>query len=206
MAPCVDPKSEAIAGLSNKVFRSLGLDVEGLPDSEKTKRDNCRAKIRSEFIPFSEATKLAGMIPGLGPPTEEQMKWAIPISLPGLSIIANKIARGCEYKYDKRKRLVEHPYGIRAFLKESDVMPNPDASASSVIDFGPGCKVRRLSLPEDPKTVWYWISIWNAIRLFVRIELKTQLAQSERFWAAGRTIPEDHNRMTASPYLRNINS
>ena len=85
-------------------------------------------------------------------------------------------------------------------------MPNPDASASSVIDFGPGCKVQRLSLPEDPKTVWYWISIWNAIRLFVRIELKTQLAQSERFWAAGRTIPEDHNRMTASPYLRNINS
>src|SRR5438876_6386703 len=34
MVLCVDPKSEAAAGLATKVFRSLGLDANGLPERE----------------------------------------------------------------------------------------------------------------------------------------------------------------------------
>ena len=62
-----DPNSDAASGLAARVFRSLGLDVEGLPEKEKTIRDGLRARIRSEFIPHGEVAELPGRIPGLGP-------------------------------------------------------------------------------------------------------------------------------------------
>ena len=88
------PESEAAAGLAARVFRSLGLDMDGLPEKEKTIRDSLRAKIRSEFIPSAEAAELPGRIPGLGPPDGTlRSTGALPIPWAGLSIIAEKIVR-----------------------------------------------------------------------------------------------------------------
>jgi len=48
---CVNPRSPAASGLAAKVFRTLGLDTEGLPAKEQAHRGKLRAKIRSELMP-----------------------------------------------------------------------------------------------------------------------------------------------------------
>ncbi len=205
MVLCTDPRSEAAAGLITKVLRSLGLDVDGLPKEEKTIRERLRSKIRSELIAYAEVGELPGKVPGLGPPDDEQVQWSIPIPWAGLSIIAEKIARGCEYKYKNRKRLVTPPYGIRTFVNESKIVAEPFASASRTLDFGPGCKIRRVFFTEDPKMVWYWIFIWDALCLFVRIELETELLKAEQqFRKCEGIIPTGNRGMVISPYLRNV--
>ncbi len=70
-------------------------------------------------------------------------------------MIAEKIARGCEYSYKKQKRFVEPPYGVRTSICDSGVIPQPFAPAGKVIDFGPGCKVTRVFAKEDHKVVLY---------------------------------------------------
>jgi hypothetical protein len=204
---CTDPKSEAAAGLATRVFRSLGLDVANrLPEKEKTIRDKLRVKISSELMPCAEAAKLPGRIPGLGPPDGVSVQWAIPIPWAGLSIIAAKIARGCEYKYKNRQRLVTPPYGIRTFVNESALLPEPFASASTILDFGPGCKIRRVFTTEDPQVVLYWISIWNALHLHVRIDLETELLKvDQRVQKCEGIIPPKNRGMLISPHLRNVN-
>jgi hypothetical protein len=201
------PESEATAGLAARVYRSLGLDGDGLPEKEKTIRDRLRAKIRSELIPSSEAAELPGRIPGLGPPDGASgSTGALPIPWAALSIVAEKIARGCEYKYKNRQRLIVPPYGIRTLVRESDFIPEPFASACKVIDFGPGCKIRRLFFTEDPDTVWYFVSIWNTLNMHVRIELETELLKADpRFRKVKGIVPPEDRRMDISPYLRNIN-
>jgi hypothetical protein len=206
MVLCTDPKSEATKGLANKVFRSLGLDVDGLPEKEKSIRNKLRAKIRFELVPSADVAALPGKIPGLGPPDDASAEWSVPIALAGLSIVAEKIARGCEYKYQSRQRLVRPPYGIRTFVSETDHVPEPFASASRILDFGPGCKIRRVFFTEDHNTVWYWISIWKTLYLSVHIELETELLKAEpRFRKQEGIILEDHRGMLISPYLRDVN-
>lgn len=92
---CIDPKSDSASGLAGKVLRSLGLDTNQLPEKEKVPRDRLRARIRSELMPSADvAEKPEARIPGLGP--YESAQWAIPVPWASLSIIAEKIARGCE--------------------------------------------------------------------------------------------------------------
>ena len=57
-----DPKGDATSGLAAKVFRSLGLDAEGLPEKEKTIRAKLEAELRAEFIPSVEVNELPGKI------------------------------------------------------------------------------------------------------------------------------------------------
>jgi hypothetical protein len=83
---CTDPHSEASAGLATRVFRSLGLDVNGLPEKEQTIRNKLRARVCSELIPYDEVAELPGKIPGLGPPDDLPVQWALPIPWAGLSI------------------------------------------------------------------------------------------------------------------------
>jgi hypothetical protein len=202
----IDPKSEAISGLRSKALRSLGIDADELPETEKAHRDKLRARIRSEFIPYADVAELPGAIPGLGPPADKAGLCVLPIPLAGLSIIAEKLARGCEYRYKNRQRLVRPPYGIRTLVRESDFVPEPFAAARKILDFGPGCKIRRLSFIENPNTVWYFISIWNTLNLHVRIELETELLKAEQQFRRGEgIIPPDNRRMQISPYLRNVN-
>jgi len=201
---CTDPESEAAAGLAARVFRSLGLDVDGLPEKEKSIRDGLRAKIRSEFIPSLEAAEMPGKIPGLGPDDASRSMGAIPVPWAALAIIAEKIARGCEYKFKRRHRLIMPPYGIRILVRKNDFIPEPFASACEVLDFGPGCNIRRLFFTEDPNTVWYFITIWKTLYMHVRIELESELLK-QQFTKCEGTVPLEDRRMEISHYLRTVN-
>jgi hypothetical protein len=198
---CVNPKSEAASGLTGKVFRSLGLDTDALSDEEKGHRERFRAKIRAELIPQVEVAEKPGKIPGLGPPEDEPGEWAIPIPWAGLSIMAEKIVRGCEYKI--KGRLVESPYGIRTFVSESDEIQEPYASFVEAFDFGPGCSVRRVFAAEDHNVVIYWISIWGTLNLTARIDLEPELKKlDQRSSRVAGLFPEEHRTMQISSYLR----
>jgi len=200
---CIDPKSEAASGLASRVFRSLGLDVDGLPEKEQSIRDKLRAKLRSEFIPYSEIAGQPGKIPGLGPP-DESAEWVFVVPWAALSIIAEKIARGCEYRL--ARRLVEPPYAVRTFVTESGVVPEPFASHVKLVDFGPGCKIRRVFVSEDPNVVLYWISIWGGLCFRVHIDLEVELLKKEPMLRACEGIvPQENRGMQIPTYLRNVN-
>ena len=203
---CLDPQSEAASGLHAKALRSLGIDSAALSQEEKAHRERLKLRLRSEFIPIANVADLPGAIPGLGPPADSGAQWAIPIPFAGLSIMAEKIGRGCEYKFADRRRFVTPPYGVRTFVRPSGFVPEPFASACKLIDFGPGCKIRRLFFADDPQTVWYFITIWNALNMQVRIELETELQKAElEFKKTEGIIPTDNKGMQISPYLRYLN-
>jgi hypothetical protein len=157
-------------------------------------------------VPSADVAALPRKIPGLGAPDDRSAEWSTPIPLAGLSILAEKIARGCEYKYKNRRRLVTPPYGIRTFIGESGPVPEPFASVSDILDFGPGCKIRRESTVEDPNIVGYRIWIWNTLYLKVVIALESELLKAEPlFRKSERIIPSNIRGMRISPYLRNVN-
>ena len=195
---CVNPKSEAASGLTEKVLRSLGLDTDQLPEEEKARRDNLRARIRAELMPSAAvAEKPEARIPGLGP--RESAEWSIPIPWASLSIIAEKIVRGCEYNI--KGRYLELPYGIRTFVDGSNVLPEPYASYAKGFDLGPGCTVRRLFAAEDPNVVLYWISVWGTLHLGACIALEDDLAKLDQRSSRVEGI-EPGKAMKISPYLR----
>ena len=108
MALCLNPDLEAAKGVSEKALRSLGIDAGNLLPRERQHRENRRLKLKAELVPLKDGEEMRGVIPGLAQklrPTE----YAVPIPWAGLSIIAEKIARGCEYKL-KGKKFVEPPY------------------------------------------------------------------------------------------------
>jgi hypothetical protein len=202
MALCVDPKSQGAAGLAAKVFRSFGLDVQGLTLVERSHRDALLSRIRSELIPNSRVVARAGAIPGLGPPAGASVQWSVPIPWAGLSIMTEKIARGCEYKL--RRRLLEAPYGIRTSVMENGDVPEAYAANWEVFEFGPGCRVRRLFAIEDPNIVLYWISVWGALHLQATINFEDELKtnDSNRRRANGLQPDEIAIAMNISSYLR----
>jgi hypothetical protein len=200
LALCVDPQSEATSGLAARALRSLGLDVDELPETEKSHRHRLRARIRSELMPRADIAESPGQIPGLGPPSGQPSEWAIPIPWAGLSIIAEKIARGCEYAL--MRRYVEPPYGIRTFSKNSAAMPEKFVSFGESLDLGPGCRVMRVFAAEDPNVVSYWILIWRTLCFEVLIDLEAELQKIQCAQPEGLAMPESHAAMAISPYLR----
>ncbi len=204
LALCVDPQSVAASGIAKIAFRSLGIDAGELPDREQGHREKLLAKIRSELISAATLSGQLGRIPGLGPQVSRLREWAIPIPWAGLSVIAEKFARGCEYKLNGR--LITPPYGLRTFVNDSDVLPKPLAAAATIADFGPGCRIQRLFAHEDRYVVRYWISLWGSLRLHVRIAQETELLKMD---VASRkcegVFPPGNSRlMTIPSYLRTV--
>jgi len=202
LALCIDPTSEAASGLGSKALRSLGVDAEELSETERSRRDKLKTKIRSELMAYADVAEKPGAIPGLGPQDRQSAQWAIPIPWAGLSIIAEKIARGCEYKL--RDRFIENPYGIRTFVSGSDFMPLPLALHAETFNFGPGCIVRRVFGAEDPGVVRYGISVWNSLHLHVSIDLEDVLGNADKKSAtvAGLAPRDVPRAMQIPPYLR----
>jgi hypothetical protein len=202
----IDPKSSAVSGLCARAFRTLGIGTTGLSTVEQERRNKLRAQLRSELMPSSETAQRAGAIPGLGPPAA-QSKHSIPIPYASLSMMAEKIARGCEYRYKNRKRLVVPPYGVLTIILDPEYIPQPFASEAELIDFGPGCQIRRLAGIEDENTVWYFITIWQALNIHVRIELETELMKIRpQYQRVQGIIPPENRRMEVPPYLRAFNN
>lgn len=163
---CLDPKSEAAAGVAERALRSLGIDAGDLSEKERTHRENRRLKLKAEFLPARESLS-AGAIPGLV--NTSGSEYAIPIPWAGLSIMAEKIARGCEYKL-KDKKYVEPPYAVRTCITDPDEMSPLFTSHRRDVDFGPGCQVRRVFANEDPNVVRYRILIWATVCFHVLLD------------------------------------
>jgi hypothetical protein len=200
---CIDPKSEAVSGLKERVLRSLGLDTDQLSEKEKEHRDNLRARIRSELISSADVEgKPEARVPGLGP--YDSAEWAVPLPWASLSIVAEKIVRGCEYNL--AGRYVELPYGVRTFIRDTADVPEPFASFGQILDFGPGFRIIRVFATEDPSVVRYWMSLWGTLHLTVFIDLEDHLLTIDPISRRCEGIVPPENRgMQISPYLRNVN-
>jgi hypothetical protein len=211
LALCLDPESEAAKGVSEKALRSLGIDAGELAPKEREHRENRRLKLKAEFISAPAGEQMPGAIPGLaqqpGP-----VEYVVPIPWAGLSIIAEKIARGCEYKRDrlglKGKRFVELPYAVRTSVSEPETVSPQFLPHEMVhrreIDFGPGCKVIRISPIEDENIVRYRILIWGSLCLHVLLDhedyLRSELDPKTK--KVEGISPEDCKGMRIPPYLR----
>ncbi len=199
---CVDSKSDAAAGLAAKALRTMGLDAEGLSDEEKRRREATLKKIRSELVRTEELEDKPGKIPGLGPPEGVESPRSILIPYAGLSLMAEKIVRGCEYRINNR--FVEPPYTVCTFIANAEVV-FPEAMVTGVksIDFGPGCQIKRIFAAETPKVVRYWITIWGALRFSVLIDLHEELEKAKHLYKRPEGIePPDKPTMRIRPYLR----
>jgi 5-methylcytosine-specific restriction endonuclease McrA len=205
LALCIDPHSPAASGIAAAALRALGIDAEELSEKERGHREKLRARIRAELMPQAETAELPGKIPGLGPAHDEPSDWAIGIPWAALSIIAEKIARGCEYKL--KERYIEPPYGLRTAVSESGMVPEELLPGITVFDLGPGCKIQRLFAMEDHNLVCYWITFWGTLNLKVVVDQETYLQTIDQTATRPQGIAPSENRrmMTISPYLRNIN-
>jgi hypothetical protein len=204
MALCLDPKSEAAKGLSEKALRSLGIDAGELAPKEREHRENRRFKLKAEFIPAPAGAEMPGAIPGLaekpGP-----VEYVVPIPWAGLSIIAEKIARGCEYKIAGEK-FVEPPYAVRTRVSKPDIVEPQFLSRRTIIDFGPGCQVIRIFATEDENVVQYRIQIWDTLCFYVHLDHEDYFRSefdSKRKPLEGISL-EDRKGMRIPPYLREL--
>jgi hypothetical protein len=206
MALCLDPKSEAAKGVREKALRSLGINAGELAPKEREHRENRRLKLKAEFIPVTAGEQMPGAIPGLAqqPGPAESV---VPIAWAGLSIIAEKIARGCEYK-EMGKKFVEPPYEVRTCVSEPDVvgpqfLPHRMVNRT-VIDFGPGCQVIRISPIEDENIVRYRILIWGTLCLGAFLDHKDYFRSvlDPKTKPVEGMSPEDRKGMRIPSYLR----
>ena len=203
---CLDPKPDAAKGVPEKALRSLGIDAGELTPKEREHRENRRRKLKAEFIPVTAGEQLPGAIPGLaqrpGP-----AEYVVPIPWAGLSIIAEKIARGCEYK-EMGKKFVEPPYAVRTCVSEPDIvspqfLPHRMVHRT-VIDFGPGCQVIRISPIEDENIVRYRILVWGALCFHVLLDHEDYFRSEfdPKMKPVEGISPEDCKGMQIPPYLR----
>jgi hypothetical protein len=197
-------QSEAASGLHAKAFRSLGIGIKDdeLSEQEMALRKKRKDRLHSEFVSTVDSTDLPGRIPGLGP-SDGSAQHAIPIPMAGLSMIAEKIARGCEYNFQKQKRIVERPYSVRTRILDDGIVPEPFASAGELIDFGPGCKITRVFVIEDPNVVLYWITIWNTLHLQALIIQKEEMSKASAKFD-GVYLAADQKAMRIPDYLRDF--
>ena len=204
MALCLDPKSEAAKGLSQKALRSLGIDAGELAPKEREHRENRRLKLKAEFIPASAGEQMPGAIPGLAekPGPAEHV---VPIPWAGLSIIAEKIARGCEYKI-RGEKFVEPPHAVRTRVSKPDIVEPQFLSHRTIIDFGPGCQVIRIFATEDENVVQYRIQIWDTLCFYVHFDHEDYFRSefdSKRKPLEGISL-ENRKGMRIPPYLREL--
>jgi hypothetical protein len=122
-----------------------------------------------------------------------------------LSLSLRKKSRGAASSNTTAARGLSCLLTAFVYISESDQVPERFASASEILDFGPGCRVMRVFPTEDPNIVLYWISIWNTLNLRVKIDLETELVRLDRqSRRAGGIIPPDNRAMQVSKYLRSV--
>jgi hypothetical protein len=168
LALCLDPEAEAAKGISENALRSLGIDAGELALKEREHRENRRLKLKAEFIRVTGGDHLPGVIPGIAQEPAPG-EYVVPIPWAGLAIIAEKIARGCEYKINRRK-FVEPPYAVRTRVSKPDLVEPQFLLRRKVIDFGPGCQVIRIFANEDENIVQYRILIWQSLCFYVHLD------------------------------------
>ena len=98
---CIDPSRKEASGLASRAPRTLGLDTKNLIEEDRAHRDRAKARIRKELMYYTDVADAT--VPGLGPPDDSLPgALALPIAYSDLSHIAEKLARGFEYKRAQR--------------------------------------------------------------------------------------------------------
>jgi hypothetical protein len=148
---CVNPQKVAATGISKRVIRSFGIHAEGLDEDE--------ARIRH-------------LLPGIGLHPEAPAGQQLQIDIPAdkLYAVSRKIVRGCEYWFSGG-RIIDPPYQLDIhFAHDADV---PDVvkifSGFDATHFGPGFRVRRRSVHDDPLSAFYDAVIWDSLRFYATI-------------------------------------
>lgn len=202
LALCLDPKSEATKGISEKALRSLGIDAGELAPKEREHRENRRLKLKAELIPSAPGERTPATIPGLVQKPGMAAEYVVPIPWAGLSIIAEKIARGCEYKL-RSKKFIEPPYAVRTRVSGLDI-DSQFLSHRTVIDFGPGCQVIRIFAADDENVVKYRILIWGTLCLHVFLDHEDYFRSGydPKMEPIEGLSAENRKAMRIPPYLR----
>jgi hypothetical protein len=196
----------AAQGISKRVLHALGIGAEGLTPREQKYRESLRLKLKAELIPTKIGEQIPGGIPGCSE-IHSMTDTVIPIPWAGLSILAEKIARSCEYKQMK-KRFIEPPYVVRVSVPENAEIGPPFLPHSmiqrKVFDFGPGCEVIRVSSIENENIARYRILIWGKICLNVVIDHEDYISSElyPRVRLVEGTTSDSIDGMQIPPYLR----
>lgn len=180
---CVEPGKSETSGLAERALRTLGIDAGDLSETERGHRDRARARIRKELMLPSDVSET--FIRGLGRPESSAPEVsALPIAYADLSLIAEKMARGCEYR--RARRYVELPYGLRTFIGDPAAFSSAPAKLLSEVggeevrfDLGPGFKVTYVFSPQHPSNVAYWFLLWGTLCLSVLVTREETLKAAE---------------------------
>jgi hypothetical protein len=167
---CVNPRKIEALGISTKLARTFGIG-EGISPTDRQKRTAFRDRILSEAKPISKESQ-AYSIPGLGPhsgfPIESQREIGIPAQL--VYDVAKKIVRGCEF-WLSDGRIVDRPYELDVYMVHPEEIPSVVRMFDpiSAVTLGPGFRVRRAAVKEDPLAAMYQVEIWGAWTLYFTI-------------------------------------
>jgi hypothetical protein len=170
LALCVDPRKIEAHGISSKLARTFGIG-EGISPADKQKRTAFRDRILSEAKPISEENQ-AHIIPGLGPhpgfPIESQREIGIPAQV--AYDVAKKIVRGCEFWF-LDGRIIDPPYKLDVYMVHPEEIPGIVRMFDSInaVTLGPGFRVRRAAVREDPLSAMYQVEIWGTWTLYFTV-------------------------------------
>jgi hypothetical protein len=170
LALCVDSRKIEALGISTKLARTFGIG-EGIFPADRQKRTAFRDRMFSEAKPISKESQ-AHIIPGLGPhsgfPIESQREIGIPAQL--LYDVAKKIVRGCEF-WLSDGRIVDPPYQLDVYMVHPEGIPSIVRMFDSIsaVTLGPGFRVRRVAVKEDPLAAMYQVEIWGTWTLYFTI-------------------------------------
>ena len=94
--------------------------------------------------------------------------------------VARKIVRGCEF-WLSDGRIIDPPYELDVYMVHPEEVPGIVRMFDSMSDItlGPGFRVRRAAVKEDPLTAMYQVEIWGTWTLYFTI-LPPEDEKSER--------------------------
>jgi hypothetical protein len=119
-------------GLASPARPALGLDAG---DRKKDRARGIRPKVHTDLMAYAEVADFPELIPELVlHPGNVFGSPVVPIRYSGLSKIANKFGRRCEYRL--RNRYVEPPYGLRSFIGHRDEI-RAEFDGEQLFDLGP---------------------------------------------------------------------
>jgi TonB family protein len=174
---CINPHPYDAAGPASTARPALGLDAGNLPEKEKGRQDRLRARVRADLMAYGEVAETPGLIPGLVlHPDNTSESPVVPIPHSDLFKIAEKFARGCEYKL--MNRYVEPPNGLRSFIGYRNEI-REEFDGEQLFYLVPGFKVKCVRNTENPGDVAYWFLLWDTVCLKVFISFESVLMELE---------------------------
>ena len=170
IALCLDPKSPAFKGLSEKALRAMNPRF-ATSAADKRAREALARRIEAELLE-GEKIPSEGIFPALGErwgrPHESGI--AIVISAESFRRITEKIVRGMTYL--EQGKFIESLYQIQFFaLDDEGAKPVKDMldSVGTVLAREPGIVVRRAVIPEDGVSALYESYFWQQFKTYASV-------------------------------------